>query len=84
LAIREGEEYDTRIQVPVNFTDEDLLAYMKLAHERDITFNQLVEQALLEAIAEYEQDPKGMKQKADQWKAVHMTNTDNPIDFPKG
>lgn len=84
LAIREGEDYDTRVQVPVNFTDEDLLAYMKLAHERDITFNQLVEQALLEAIADFEKDPEGMKKKANQWKAVHMTNTDNPIDFPKG
>ena len=83
LSIRAGEEYDTRVQVPVNFTDEDLLAYMKLAHERDITFNQLVEQALREAIADYEQDPEGMKQRAQNWKTVHMTNTDSPIDFPK-
>ena len=50
LAIRAGEDYDTRVSVPMDFSDEELLTYMKLAHERDITFNQLVEQALREAI----------------------------------
>ena len=50
LAIRAGEDYDTRVSVPMEFSDEELLTYMKLAHERDITFNQLVEQALREAI----------------------------------
>jgi hypothetical protein len=54
LAIRAGENYDTRVQVPVDFSDEELLQYMKLAHERDITFNQLVEEALRHAISEYE------------------------------
>ena len=51
-AIVSGEDYDTRVQIPVNFTDEELLRYMTLAHERDITFNQLVEEALRHAIAE--------------------------------
>jgi hypothetical protein len=50
LAIRAGEDYDTRVSVPMEFSDQELLTYMKLAHERDITFNQLVEQALREAI----------------------------------
>ena len=50
LAILAGEDYDTRISVPVDFTDEELLQYMKLAHERDMTFNQLIEEALREAI----------------------------------
>jgi len=49
-AIVAGEEYDTRVSVPVDFTDEELLKYMKLAHERDMTFNALVEEALREAI----------------------------------
>jgi hypothetical protein len=53
LAIVAGEDYDTRVSVPVDFTDEELLTYMKLAHDRDITFNQLVEQALREAIEEH-------------------------------
>jgi hypothetical protein len=52
LAIRAGEDYDTRVQVEVDFSDEDLLQYMKLAHERDMTFNELVEEALRCAIEE--------------------------------
>jgi len=54
LAIRAGESYDTRVQVQVDFSDEDLLQYMKLAHERDITFNTLVEEALRHAVEEVE------------------------------
>jgi hypothetical protein len=54
LAIRAGEDYDTRVQVEVDFSDEELLQYMKMAHERDMTFNQLIEEALRHAISEYE------------------------------
>ena len=53
LSIVADEDYDTRVQVPVDFTDEELLTYMKIAHERDITFNQLVEDALRAAIEEH-------------------------------
>ena len=53
-AIVAGEVYDTRVQVPVDFTDEELLKYMKLAHERDMTFNQLVEEVLRHAIEEHQ------------------------------
>lgn len=54
LSIRAGEDYDTRVQVPVDFSDEELLQYMKLAHERDMTFNELVEEALRHALVEIE------------------------------
>lgn len=53
LAIIAGEEYDTRVQVQVEFSDDELLHYMKMAHSMDITFNELVEQALKEAIAKH-------------------------------
>jgi hypothetical protein len=53
-AIVNEEEYDTRVQVQVEFTDEELLRYMKLAHDKDVTFNQLVEEALKAAIKEYQ------------------------------
>lgn len=52
-AIVSGIEYDTRVQMPVEFSDDELLKYMKLAHERDMTFNQLVEEALRFAIEEH-------------------------------
>jgi len=72
LSIVADEDYDTRVQVPVDFSDEELLEYMKLAHQRDITFNQLVEEALRAAIEDRKLDNSPM----------HYTNTDNPIDFP--
>lgn len=66
-AIVEGETYDTRVKVPVDFTDDELLTYMKLAHERDITFNQLVEEALRAAIEEHAADPEGFKSRAQNY-----------------
>ena len=54
LAIKAGEKYDTRVMMPVDFSDEELLQYMKLAHERDMTFNEFVEEALRSAVADVE------------------------------
>jgi len=45
-AIVQGQDYDTRVSIPLNFSDEELLRYMIIAHERDITFNQLVVEAI--------------------------------------
>ena len=36
--------------IDLDFSDEELLQYMKLAHEQDITFNKFVENALRAAI----------------------------------
>lgn len=68
LAIREGEDYDTRVSVPVDFTDEELLEYMKMAHDRDMTFNQFVEEALRCAI-EKVKDGQLTKEHAQKWLA---------------
>ena len=54
LAIAAGEDYDTRVSVPIDIPDAELLEYMKMAHERDMTFNEFVEEALRHAIAEFE------------------------------
>ncbi len=64
MSIVNGEDYDTRVSVPVDFTDEELLKYMTMAHERDMTFNQFVEEALRQAIEEHKRDPEGFKQRA--------------------
>ena len=50
LAIRDGVDYDTRVDVPLNLPDDVLFTLMKRAHEQDITLNELVEQVLWEAI----------------------------------
>jgi hypothetical protein len=70
-AIFLGEDYDTRVSIPLDFTDDELLKYMTMAHERDMTFNQFVEEALRAAIEDHKRDPEGMKAKAARWKAEH-------------
>jgi hypothetical protein len=49
-AIVNGESYDTRITVPLEMSDDEMLRLMTMAHEQDITLNQLVEQILTVAI----------------------------------
>jgi hypothetical protein len=51
LAIRTGQPYNTRVQLDLDLDDDLLFGLMKLAHQQDITLNQLVEQILREAIA---------------------------------
>jgi hypothetical protein len=67
LAIKSGEDYDTRVSIPVDFTDEELLKYMKLAHEQDVTFNEFIEDALRTAIEQHKLDPEGSKARAMAW-----------------
>lgn len=49
-AIIAGEEYDTRVSIPVDMPDEELLRCMMAAHKMDITFNQFIELALREVL----------------------------------
>ena len=66
-AIVAGQDYDNRIKVPLDIPDADLLQFMIAAHERDMTFNQLVEEALKAAMEEYRRDPEAMKARAQRW-----------------
>jgi predicted transcriptional regulator len=50
LAIRDGKPYDTRVQLDLDLDDDLLFGLMKLAHQRDITLNQLIEQILTEML----------------------------------
>ena len=45
-AIVTGEEYDTRISVPIELLDHELFQIMRMAHELDITLNEYVERVL--------------------------------------
>lgn len=49
-AIFNGETFDTRVEVPIELEDGELFQLMKMAHERDITFNKLVEEILWNVI----------------------------------
>jgi hypothetical protein len=53
-AIAVGEDYDNRIEVPLTLQDDQLFELMKLAHERDVTLNQMVEALLRDAIDQAE------------------------------
>ena len=54
--------------------EEELMVLFKAAHERDITFNQLVEEALRAALDEAKLDPDGFKQRAEKWKEAQLNN----------
>jgi hypothetical protein len=54
LAIREGEDYDTRVSVPLELDDAAMFQMMRMAHERDLTLNEFVEDVLRKAIEEKE------------------------------
>lgn len=51
IAIAAGEDYDTRVTIPLELDDIDLLTLMKMAHARDLTFNEFVEDVLREQLA---------------------------------
>lgn len=49
-SIFDGKDYDTRVTVPLELDDNDLLTLMKMAHERDLTFNEFIEDVLREQL----------------------------------
>lgn len=67
-AIVAGKDYDERVSIPLDLPKDELFELMRLAHERDLTLNELVEEALRSAIEEFERDPEGMRAKTQQWK----------------
>jgi hypothetical protein len=55
LSIKAGEvNYDNRVQVPIDLPDDMMFEMMKMAHERDITLNQMVEEILKQVIEKTE------------------------------
>jgi len=49
-AIMRGEDFDPRVQVPINLDKEELFQLMSLAHENDVTLNKMVEIILQQVI----------------------------------
>ena len=47
---------DNRVEIPLDFSDEELLILFKQAHEADLTFNQFVEKALTEYLERMTKD----------------------------
>jgi hypothetical protein len=55
-AIRDGRDYDERVTMPIDISDEDFASIARMAHDRDITFNQMVEHILREQIDRVRQE----------------------------
>ena len=68
LSIKAGEDYDTRVSIPLDIPEDELMVLFKAAHERDMTFNEFVEEALRQALKEFENDPEGAKARLDRFK----------------
>jgi hypothetical protein len=48
---------DNRVEIPLEFSDQELLVLFKQAHEADLTFNEFVERALTEFLERQTNDP---------------------------
>jgi hypothetical protein len=53
LSIKAGEDYDTRVSVPLELDDDMLFDLMKMAHEHDVTLNEMVEVVLRQVIDQH-------------------------------
>jgi hypothetical protein len=56
-AMFKGDDWDTRIQVPIELDDSELLELMMMAHRADKTFNQFVTGILEQQIEKMKYDP---------------------------
>jgi hypothetical protein len=45
-----GQDYDTRVDVPIDLDRDTLFGLMQMAHEQDITLNQLIENIIRQEI----------------------------------
>jgi len=55
LAIRAGEDYDTRVEMTVDLPDDVILQAAMAAHKLDITLNEYIGRALAEFVNEVKQ-----------------------------
>jgi hypothetical protein len=53
-AIVAGEDYDTRVSIPLDLGEDELFRLMSMAHEQDITLNRLVEQIIQQVIDKHQ------------------------------
>ena len=67
LAIRAGEDYENTVSVPIDLPDDLLLEAAMNAHRQNITLNEYINNALREMMEEFQQDPEGAKQRAQDW-----------------
>jgi hypothetical protein len=67
-AIAAGEDYDTRVSVPLDLPDDLLLEAAINAHRQGITLNDYINNALKELVDEFQRDPESVKARTARWK----------------
>ena len=72
-AISNGEDYDTRVILELDFNEDELFDMMKMAHEMDLSFNKFVEHILAEAIKRAETIVAAQQEYGKNGKALSMT-----------
>jgi hypothetical protein len=82
LAIKAGEDYDTRVSMPLTVPDDVLFELMKRAHEQDITLNKLVEQILWMAI-EDDRINRELEETVEDLKASGIISSEDDDDWDK-
>ena len=53
-AIVAGRDYDTRVSVPLELGEDELFRLMSMAHEQDITLNQLVTKVIQQVVDKHQ------------------------------
>ena len=66
LAIRAGEDYSTDVSIPIDLPDEVLMYAFKQAHEKNMTFNDFVNQVLRDFIDKVNKG-EYTKEEAQRW-----------------
>jgi hypothetical protein len=66
LAIKAGEDYSTDISIPIDLPDDVLMFAFKQAHEKNMTFNDFVNQVLRDFIDKVNKG-EYTKEEAQQW-----------------
>jgi hypothetical protein len=67
LSIQAGEDYENTVSVPIDLPDDLLLEAAMNAHRKNITLNEYINNALLAMMEEFQRDPEGAKQRAQDW-----------------
>jgi ribosome-associated protein YbcJ (S4-like RNA binding protein) len=74
-AIVSGVDYDDRVIVPLDLSDDEVFKLMTIAHEQDITLNQLLEKLLVDVIERLEKLTP--KIKSNKTKKKHRSTNQN-------
>jgi hypothetical protein len=67
LAIRAGEDYEDTVSVPIDLPDELLMFAFKQAHEKNITFNDFMNQILREFVDTVNEGKYNKEDVVQQW-----------------